>query len=113
MPTPSAKLFQTAEGHRLSDMNAGAPWRRFGIYLSERRWGAVRGDYSLDGDAWSYFPSEHALRRAYRCGEDGIAGVCEKSLRWSLVLALWHSEAHLLKDRMFGRTNAGGWRCIS
>ena len=106
MTTP--KLLQTAEGRRLLDMNAGAPWRRWGPYLSERQWGTVREDYSPDGEAWSYFPFEHALSRAYRWGEDGIAGFCDQSMRWCLGLALWNGEDPFLKERLFGLSNAEG-----
>ena len=68
----------TAEDDRLAEIRAGsADWRRWGTYLSERAWGTVREDYSADGDAWSYFPFEHARSRAYRWNEDGLAGWCD------------------------------------
>ena len=65
-------------------------WRRWGPYLSERQWGTVREDYSPDGDAWDYFPHDHARSRAYRWGEDGIAGICDDQQRLCLALALWN-----------------------
>ena len=69
----------TAEEDRLAEVRAGgADWRRWGTYLSERAWGTVREDYSADGDAWSYFPFEHARSRAYRWNDDGMAGWCDR-----------------------------------
>ena len=63
---------------RLNEASAGVPWRKWGPYLSERQWGTVREDYSPSGDAWDYFPHDHARSRAYRWGEDGIAGICDE-----------------------------------
>ena len=71
---------QTEEGRRLEEARHGVPWRRWGPYVSERQWGTVREDYSADGDAWEYFPHDHARSRAYRWGEDGIAGFCDEHL---------------------------------
>ena len=69
----------SAEHERLDEMKAGvSDWRRWGTYLSERAWGTVREDYSADGDAWAYFPFEHARSRAYRWSEDGIGGWCDQ-----------------------------------
>ena len=67
-----------------------APWKAWGPYLSERQWGTVREDYSDNGDAWNYFTHDHARSRAYRWGEDGIAGVCDDHQRLCLALALWN-----------------------
>ncbi len=67
-------------------------WKRWGPYLSERQWGTVREDYSADGDAWNYFPHEHARSRAYRWGEDGIAGFCDRHQRFCFALALWNER---------------------
>ncbi|WP_298635261.1 glucosidase [uncultured Thiobacillus sp.] len=81
-------------------------WRRWGPYLGERQWGTVREDYSRDGDAWSYFSHDHARSRAYRWGEDGIAGICDKYQHLCLALALWNGEDPFLKERLFGLTNS-------
>src|SRR5262249_32290282 len=84
------------------------PWFRWGPYLSERQWGTVREDYSKTGDAWEYFPHEHARSRAYRWGEDGLAGICDDQQRLCLSLALWNGKDRILKERLFGLTNAEG-----
>lgn len=85
-----------------------AEWRRWGPYLSERQWGTVREDYSSDGDSWNYFPFDHAHRRAYRWGEDGIAGWSDNQCRLCLSLALWNGRDPILKERLFGLTNPEG-----
>ncbi len=103
----SAPCFATAEGVRLRDAEAGG-WRHWGPYLSERAWGTVREDYSAGGDAWTYFPHDHARSRAYRWSEDGIAGFSDQHQRWCLALALWNGRDPILKERMFGLTNAEG-----
>jgi hypothetical protein len=84
------------------------PWRRWGPYLSERQWGTVREDYSLDGNAWCYFTHDHARSRAYRWGEDGIGGICDDGQRLCFALALWNGKDPILKERLFGLTNAEG-----
>ncbi len=101
----SSHLLETIEGKRLADRDA---WLRWGPYLAERQWGTVREDYSATGDAWNYFPYDHARSRAYRWGEDGIAGFTDDRLRWCLSLALWNGRDRILKERMFGLTNAQG-----
>jgi hypothetical protein len=78
------------------------PWRKWGPYLSERAWGTVREDYSADGNAWGYFPHDHARSRAYRWGEDGLAGVCDRYQILCLSLALWNGRDPILKERLFG-----------
>ena len=83
-------------------------WRKWGPYVSERQWGTVREDYSADGDAWGYFPHEHAASRAYRWGEDGIAGLCDNKQRLCISLALWNGKDPILKERMFGLSNRQG-----
>ena len=83
-------------------------WYRWGPYLSERQWGTVREDYSADGDAWAYFPHDHARSRAYRWGEDGMAGFSDIEQRFCLGLALWNGNDAILKERMFGLTGAQG-----
>ncbi len=98
-------LLDTTEGKRLADRDI---WLRWGPYLAERQWGTVREDYSAGGEAWTYFPFEHARSRAYRWGEDGIAGFADDRLRWCLSLGLWNGHDAILKERMFGLTNAQG-----
>ena len=100
-------VFDTEEGKRLhfSEDNV---WRRWGPYLSERQWGTVREDYSPNGTAWDSFPHDHARSRAYRWGEDGIAGFSDESLNWCLSLALWNGNDPILKERLFGLTNEEG-----
>jgi hypothetical protein len=83
-------------------------WKKWGPYLSERQWGTVREDYSSNGDAWEYFPHDHARSRAYRWGEDGIAGFCDHEQRLCLSLALWNGRDPILKERLFGLTNEEG-----
>jgi hypothetical protein len=98
-----------AERQRLEDDRLGRqPWRRWGPYLSERQWGTVREDYSPDGDAWHYFPHDQARSRAYRWGEDGLAGVSDEKQHLCLALALWNGHDPFLKERLFGLTNPQG-----
>jgi hypothetical protein len=78
------------------------PWRKWGPYVSERAWGTVREDYSAHGNAWAYFPHDHARSRAYRWGEDGLAGVCDRYQVLCFALALWNGRDPILKERMFG-----------
>ena len=108
MPAKSTtSILDTVEGRRLQG-SEGEHWRQWGPYLSERQWGTVREDYSADGDAWSYFPHEHARSRAYRWGEDGLAGFSDKAQHWCLGLALWNEHDSILKERLFGLNNAEG-----
>ena len=97
-----------AESARLAEARQGVPWKRWGPYLSERQWGTVREDYSADGNAWDYFTHDQARSRAYRWGEDGIAGVCDDKARLCFALALWNGRDPILKERMFGLTNSEG-----
>ncbi len=98
-----------AEKVRLAKEKKGAqPWKFFGPYLSERQWGTVREDYSPGGTAWEYFPHDHARSRAYRWGEDGIAGFSDGLQRLCLSLAVWNGKDPILKERLFGLTNAEG-----
>ncbi|RPJ53544.1 MAG: glucosidase, partial [Acidobacteria bacterium] len=96
------------EQMRLAEAGNGAPWRKWGPYLSERQWGTVREDYSENGDAWGYFPHDHARSRAYRSGEDGLAGFCDDKARLCFALALWNGQDPILKERLFGLTNPEG-----
>src|SRR6185369_11017158 len=83
-------------------------WYRWGPYVSERQWGTVREDYSPDGEAWDYLPHDHARSRAYRWGEDGLAGFCDVHQRLCLGLALWNGRDPILKERAFGLTGPQG-----
>jgi hypothetical protein len=87
---------------------AGEAWRRWGPYLSERQWGTVREDYSEYGNAWEYLPHYHARSRAYRWGEDGIAGFGDDQLCLCLGFALWNGRDPILKERLFGLSNSEG-----
>ena len=98
----------TAEEQRLQEARAGVPWRAWGPYLSERQWGTVREDYSDSEGAWSYFSHDQARSRAYRWGEDGIAGISDDKQRLCLALALWNERDPIVKERLFGLTNAEG-----
>jgi hypothetical protein len=105
---PRKKLGETSEGLRLAAAADGAAWRRWGPYLSERQWGTVREDYSADGSAWEYFPHDHARSRAYRWGEDGLGGFADDKLQICMSVALWNGRDPILKERLFGLTNAEG-----
>src|SRR5262245_37735866 len=100
---------QTAEERRLSDAHARtANWQRWGPYLSERQWGTVREDYSRQGDVWSYFPHDQARSRAYRWGEDGLLGICDRECRLCFAFAFWNGVDPILKERLFGLTGPEG-----
>ena len=104
---PHAPL--TAEDQRLADArDRGVPWRRWGPYVSERQWGTVREDYSADGDAWNYLTHDQARSRAYRWGEDGIAGISDDKQHLCFALALWNGADPILKERLFGLTGPEG-----
>jgi len=98
----------SAEHARLDEAREGVPWKRFGPYLSERQWGTVREDYSSDGNAWDYFSHDQARSRAYRWGEDGLAGISDDKQRLCFALALWNGRDPILKERLFGLTNSEG-----
>src|ERR1700689_4402394 len=100
MPAERERLEQERLNH--------APWKTWGPYLSERQWGTVREDYSDSGDAWNYFTHDQARSRAYRWGEDGIAGFCDERQLLGLSLALWNGRDAILKEGLFGRTNQQG-----
>ena len=98
-------IYETREGVRLHmNRQREGHWNRWGPYLAERAWGTVREDYSGDGDAWTYFPHDHARSRAYRWNEDGIAGICDRHQYLCFALALWNTHDPILKERMFGLT---------
>ncbi|HSE13233.1 MAG TPA: hypothetical protein VLB69_11420, partial [Rudaea sp.] len=98
-----------SEKTRLEEARTGkAAWKKWGPYLSERQWGTVREDYSEGGDAWNFFTHDHARSRAYRWGEDGIAGISDDKQHLCFALALWNGKDAILKERLFGLTNSEG-----
>jgi hypothetical protein len=98
-----------AEERRLAeDARRERNWKRFGPYLAERQWGTVREDYSEHGTSWEYFPHDHARSRAYRWGEDGLLGFCDREGRLCFALALWNGADPILKERLFGLTGPEG-----
>jgi hypothetical protein len=98
-----------AEAVRLQEARTDKiPWKKWGPYLSERQWGTVREDYSEDGNAWNYFPHDHARSRAYHWGEDGIAGMSDDQQLLCFSVALWNGKDPILKERMFGLSNGEG-----
>src|SRR5665213_3146382 len=102
-------LEQSRESQRLLECRDNrASWYRWGPYLSERQWGTVREDYSPDGAAWDYFPHDHARSRAYRWGEDGLLGFCDRECRLCFAVALWNGKDPSLKERLFGLTGPEG-----
>jgi len=99
----------TQEEMRLNESRERrAHWKRWGPYLSERQWGTVREDYSADGSAWDYLPHDQARSKAYRWGEDGIAGICDRHQKICFALTLWNRRDPILKERLFGLTGAEG-----
>jgi hypothetical protein len=107
---PASKASSTgAEERRLQECReAEVPWKKWGPYLSERQWGTVREDYSQDGNAWDYFSHDQARSRAYRWGEDGVAGISDDHGVLCFALALWNGVDPIIKERMFGLTNSEG-----
>jgi len=95
-------------GRLENGLRGGGDWYQWGPYVSERQWGTVREDYSADGTAWEYLPHDHARSRAYRWGEDGLAGFCDVEQRLCLGLALWNERDPILKERIFGLTGNQG-----
>src|SRR5215203_3667694 len=105
----SAERTRVSTFGRLEDgLRQAGDWYLWGPYVSERQWGTVREDYSADGEAWAYFPHDHARSRAYRWGEDGLAGFSDVEQRLCLGLALWNGRDPILKERLFGLTPAEG-----
>jgi Glycosyl hydrolase family 63 C-terminal domain len=97
----------TAEHDRLEAARVqNVPWKKWGPYLSERQWGTVREDYSEGGNAWDYFSHDQARSRAYRWGEDGLAGISDDKQHLCFALALWNGKDSILKERLFGLTNS-------
>jgi hypothetical protein len=105
----AASTSRDAEARRLQeDAQRKQNWKRWGPYLSERQWGTVREDYSLDGTCWDYLPHDHARSRAYRWGEDGLLGITDRECRLCFALALWNGRDPILKERLFGLTGPQG-----
>src|SRR6204780_1537592 len=114
-PGTKEKAAMSAERERVDEFGKlengllqASDWYRWGPYVSERQWGTVREDYSAAGDAWNYLPHDHARSRAYRWGEDGLAGFCDIEQRLCLGLALWNGRDPILKERAFGLTGEQG-----
>ena len=106
---PKSEIKNIMEKKRLQEAKENKiPWKKWGPYLSERQWGTVREDYSHNGDAWNFFTHDHARSRAYRWGEDGIAGISDDKQRLCFALALWNGKDPIIKERLFGLTNSQG-----
>src|SRR6185503_10619502 len=105
-----SKTRPTAEHDRLADATPAIvpAWRRWGCYVSERAWGTVREDYSATGDAWGYLPHDLARSKAFRWGEDGIAGLCDRYQILLFAPAFWNHRDPFLKERLFGLSNPEG-----
>src|SRR4026209_2999413 len=99
----------TPEHERLRQtLNGKVNWKQWGPYLAERAWGTVREDYSANGDAWNYFPHDHARSRVFRWNEDGIGGISDFKQRLCLAFAFWNGRDPFLKERLFGVTGPQG-----
>jgi hypothetical protein len=106
---PHIAYVETNEQRRLNETREkGIPWKKWGPYLSERQWGTVREDYSLDGNAWDHFSHDQSRSRAYRWGEDGLAGISDDKQQLCFAIALWNGRDPILKERLFGLTNSEG-----
>jgi len=102
-------MSRITEKQRLDEVRGELiPWKKWGPYLSERQWGTVREDYSENGNAWDYFSHDQARSRAYRWGEDGLAGISDDKQCLCFALALWNGKDPILKERLFGLTNSEG-----
>ncbi len=111
MPKKKAATPKSAHTERerlLKSVKREENWQRWGPYLSERQWGTVREDYSPDGEAWTYFPHDHARSRAYRWGEDGLLGITDRECRLCFGLALWNGKDPILKERLYGLSGPEG-----
>ena len=108
MPTDETGESGAEQARLQEDREGVAPWKKWGPYLSERQWGTVREDYSANGDAWNYFSHDQAQFRAYRWGEDGLAGISDNRQLLCFALALWNGKDPILKERLFGLTNSEG-----
>src|SRR6201987_2383290 len=102
-------MHHTPESTRLEEARtANIPWKQWGPYLSERQWGTVREDFSHDGNAWEYFSHDQARSRAYRWGEDGLAGISDDHQQLCFALGLWNGVDPIIKERLYGLTNNEG-----
>jgi hypothetical protein len=102
-------IMTTQEQQRLNEIQDDVSgWRRWGPYVSERSWASVREDYSADGNAWGYLPHDFARSKAYRWGEDGIAGICDRYQLLCFAPAFWNGKDAILKERLFGLTSEEG-----
>ena len=108
MPTNQTNESNPEQSRLQEDREGRAAWKKWGPYLSERQWGTVREDYSANGDAWNYFTHDQAQYRAYRWGEDGLAGLCDNQQLLCFALALWNGRDPILKERLFGLSNSEG-----
>jgi len=108
IPQPTVHASSTEQTRLNQVRESNIPWKKWGPYLSERQWGTVREDYSQDGNAWNYFSHDQSRSRAYRSGEDGIAGISDDQQRLCFALALWNERDPILKERLFGLTNSEG-----
>ena len=109
MKTTKSAAVRGEEQRRLeAARNHAVPWRKWGPYLSERQWGTVREDYSVDGNAWASFTHDQARSRVYQWGEDGLAGFCDDQQQLCFAVALWNGRDPILKERLFGLTNTEG-----
>jgi hypothetical protein len=108
MPTNEASELNAEQCRLQEDLEGKAAWKKWGPYLSERQWGTVREDYSSSGDAWNYFSHDNAQYRAYRWGEDGLAGISDDRQLLCFALALWNGRDPILKERLFGLSNSEG-----
>src|ERR1700736_5307531 len=102
------RIMNTERERLLANVPGHDGWKKWGPYVSERQWGTVREDYSSNGTAWEYFPHDHARSRAYRWGEDGIAGICDRHQTICFAIALWNGRDWILKERLFGLTGNQG-----
>ena len=107
-PLPAGEPLGAEHARLIESAGADAPWRLWGPYLSGRQWGTVREDYSAEGNAWSEFPFDHAVSRAYRWGEDGLGGISDRFGFLNVAVALWNGKDPILKERLFGLTNEEG-----
>src|ERR1700741_5054956 len=105
LPSSDERVIMTEEKKRLKETKAGKTnWKRWGPYLTERQWGTVREDYSPYGNAWEYISHDAARSKAYRWGEEGIAGISDENQLLCFSLGLWNGNDPILKERMFGLT---------
>ena len=108
MAKRSKSPLREVERLNVPDEGGNAPWRRWGPYVSDRSWGTVREDYSADGDAWDFLPHDLARSKAYRWGEDGIAGICDRYQLLCSLSRFWNGRDPILKERLFGLTSGEG-----